>query len=285
VLLGVRAVSGEVAQATVAVKSQSDHAGRAAAREQREVELAARELAGAAGVLNAIAERARACDEAAERAVATTGDAMRAVASTADGVEQSRALIRETEKRIKRLGERSQEIGQAVGLVQGIAQRTGILALNASMQAAAAGEAGRAFAALSDEVKRLSESAREATVQVGRLVAAIQADTHDTVLAMNQAITQVVEISRLSGQAGESMRRTRDETESLATNVRDIARTSSEQAKVSAALQERARIIQEASGETARQLSLQAAETLKLVECARALLDQVGVFKVTDTEQ
>ncbi len=281
VLMNVRSVSEDVAQATVAVKSQSDTATRAAAREQREVEHAARELAAAAAALDTIAERARACDDAAERAVQASVEAMRIVGSTVHGVEQSRSLIRETEKRIKRLGERSQEIGQVVGIIAAIAERTGILALNASMQAAASGEAGRGFAVVADEVKRLSESARDATTQIGRLVTSIQTETGDTVRAMNQAIAQVVEISRLAEQAGSGMRRNQEETEALAGDVRDIARTSSEQTKVGAALIERARIIQEASGETEFQLSLQAAETVKLVESAKSLLDEVSVFRVT----
>jgi methyl-accepting chemotaxis protein len=283
VLINVRAVSQNVAEATIAVKGQSDTASKAAAREQREVELAARELAAAASALDAIASRARASNEAAERAVGATAQAMNTVAETVRGVARSRDLIRETEKRIKRLGERSQEIGQVVSIIQGIAERTGILALNASMHAAAAGEAGRSFAVVADEVKRLSESARESTFQIGRLVTAIQTETHDTVIAMNHAIAQVVEISRLADASGQEMRRTQDETEALAADVRDIARTSSDQAKVGVALQERARIIQEASGETARQLSLQANETLRLVDSARALLDEVSVFKVSDS--
>ena len=214
--------------------------------------------------------------------MATTGEAVRAVASTVEGVARSRVLIRETEKRIKRLGERSQEVGLVVGLIQGIAERTGILALNASMRAAAAGEAGRDFAVVADEVKRLSESARESTAQIARLINAIQSETSDTVVAMNQAISQVVEISRLAETAGEGMQRTQEQTESLAADVREIARTSSEQARVGSALQERARIIQEASGETARQLEQQASETARLVKSARALLDEVSVFKVAD---
>ncbi len=282
VLTNVRAVSQQVAEATIAVKGQSDTAGKAAAREQREVELAAHELAAAASALEAIAARARSGNAAAERAVEATAKARETVAATADGVARSRDLIRETEKRIKRLGERSQEIGQVVTIIQGIAERTGILALNASMHAAAAGEGGRSFAVVADEVKRLSESARESTFQIGRLVTAIQTETHDTVIAMNHAIEQVVEISRLADASGQEMGRTQDETEALAADVRDIARTSADQAKVGVALQERARIIQEASGETARQLSLQAVETLKLVESARALLDEVSVFKVNE---
>jgi methyl-accepting chemotaxis protein len=280
VLTNVSLVSQDVAHATVAVKSQSDLAIHAAVREQREVELAAQELAQAAAALTAIAERAKGCNEAAERAVKATGEAVQSVGGTVQGVLESRELIRETEKRIKRLGERSQEIGKVVGLIQEISERTGILALNASMHAAAAGEAGRSFAAVADEVKRLSESARDATAQIARLVMAIQTETGDTVLAMNQAITKVVEISRMADDAGREMRRTQDETEALAATVRAIARTSSEQAKVSAGLQERARIIQEASSETGRQLSSQSAETRRLVEYAKVLLDEVSVFRL-----
>ena len=281
-LLSVRTVSQDVARATVAVKSQSDTATRAAAREQREVEFAARELAAAAQALNAIAARARACNDAAGHAVEAAGEAMRTVEGTVQGIAHSRSLIRETEKRIKRLGERSQEVGQVVGIIRDIAERTGILALNASMQAAAAGPAGRSFAVVADEVKRLSESARAATVEIGDLVGAIQSETGETTVAMNQAISRIVQVSRLAEDAGGGMLRTREQTDALAATVRDIARTSSEQAKVGAALQERARIIQEASNETARQLSLQAAETLRLVECAKALMREVSVFRLSE---
>jgi methyl-accepting chemotaxis protein len=282
VLRNVGAVSRDVAQATVAVKGQAELANQAATREQREVEFAASELATAAVALKDIAERARLCNIAAERAVVTTGGAMDMVNGTVLGIAQSRDLIRETEKRIKRLGERSQEIGQVVNIIQGIAERTGILALNASMHAAAAGEAGRSFAVVADEVKRLSESARESTSQIGRLITAIQTETNETVVAMNQAITQVVEISRLADDAGKEMRRTQEQTTDLAENVRDIAFTSSEQAKAGAALQDRATVILEASSETARQLSSQAVETRKLVDYAKSLLEEVRVFKVAD---
>jgi methyl-accepting chemotaxis protein len=282
VLRNVGSVSRDVAQATVAVKGQAELANQAAAREQREVELAASELATAALALKDIAERARLCNIAADRAVVTTGGAMDMVNGTVLGIATSRDLIRETEKRIKRLGERSQEIGQVVNIIQGIAERTGILALNASMHAAAAGEAGRSFAVVADEVKRLSESARESTSQIGRLITAIQTETNETVVAMNQAITQVVEISRMADDAGKEMRLTQEQTTALADNVRDIAFTSSEQAKAGAQLQDRATVILEASNETAKQLSSQAVETRKLVDYAKSLLEEVRVFKVAD---
>ena len=278
-LRNVAALSNDVAQATFAVRGQSDLAIQAAAREHREVGMAAGELAGAAQALVTVAERARQANESAARAAVETRDAVSVVGATVQGIVQSRELIRETGKRIKRLGERSQEIGQVVGIIQAIAERTGILALNASMQAASAGEAGRSFGVVADEVKRLSESARESAARIARLVNAIQTGTHETVRAMNEAITQVVEISRMADDAGQAMRRTQQETGSLVANVREIAATSEEQAKVSSALQARADVIREASAETTRQLRAQSIETRRLVEYARSLVDEVNVFK------
>ena len=284
VLSSVRAVARGVAEATVAVKGQCESAGKAAAREQREVEMAALELSAAAAALHTIAARAHAGHQAAERAEQATAQAMAAVAETVTGVTRTRELIRGTEKRVKRLGERSQEVGQAVGLVQGIAERTGIVALNASMHAATAGESAHSFGLVADELRRLAESARDATLEVGRLVSAIQAETHDTVIAMNHAIAQVVAISRMAEEAGREMHRTREQTEALTGDVRDIATTAAEQARTGASLQERAQIIQEASAETARQLAQQTVETQRLVGNARLLLDEVRSFRLGDGE-
>lgn len=279
VLRSVSDLANDVAQATYAVRGQSDRAIQAAAREQREVGMAASELAQAAQALVVVAGRARQVDDSAARAVIETAEAVRVVSETVQGIVQSRELIRQTGKRIKRLGERSQEIGQVVGIIQGISERTGILALNASMKAASAGEAGRSFAIVADEVKRLSESARESTTRIARLVNSIQTEAHDTVRAMNEAIGQVVTISRMADDAGQAMRRTQHETGSLVADVRQIAITSEEQARVSSALQARADVIREASAETARQLRAQSIETRRLVEYARSLVEEVHVFQ------
>src|SRR5690606_6654874 len=123
------------------------------------------------------------------------------------------------------------------------------------------------------------ESARESTTRIARLVNAIQTEAHDTVRAMNEAIGQVVTISRMADDAGQAMRRTQHETGSLVADVRQIAITSEEQARVSSALQARADVIREASAETARQLRAQSIETRRLVEYARSLVEEVHVFQ------
>jgi twitching motility protein PilJ len=129
------------------------------------------------------------------------------VLGTARGMNEIRSQIQETAKRIKRLGERSQEIGGIVKLIDTIAERTNMLALNANMQAAQAGEAGRGFMVVAAEVQRLAENAKEATHQISKLVNNIQVETGDTIAAMDNAIEEVVDGSELAEQAATQIRR------------------------------------------------------------------------------
>lgn len=280
VLSHVTDVSHNVSQASMEVKHSADTAMASASQGQHEVESAARELSQAAVTLTEMAQMAGKANESAEAAVRTTRQALATVDKTVLGINESRDLIRETEKRIKRLGERSQEITQVVGLINSIAERTGILALNASMQATAAGDAGRGFAIVADEVKRMSENAREATREISTLVLSIQSETSETVLAMNNAIARVVDVSRLADQAGNEMKGTQQATDALATSVRTIATASMEQARSGQTLQERAQTIQQASRDTTRQLTQQNEVTNKLVGYAQALVREVAVFKL-----
>jgi twitching motility protein PilJ len=139
-----------------------------------------------------------------------TAQSRETVLGTARGMNEIRATIQETAKRIKRLGERSQEIGGIVKLIDTIAERTNMLALNANMQAAQAGEAGRGFMVVAAEVQRLAESAKEATHQISKLVSSIQVETGDTIAAMDEAIGEVVEGSELAEQAATQINRNQE---------------------------------------------------------------------------
>jgi twitching motility protein PilJ len=144
------------------------------------------------------------------------------VLSTASGMNEIRATIQETAKRIKRLGERSQEIGGIVKLIDTIAERTNMLALNANMQAAQAGEAGRGFMVVAAEVQRLAESAKEATHQISKLVSNIQVETGDTMAAMDQAIEEVVEGSELAEEAARLIKRNEETVAQLDALGKDL---------------------------------------------------------------
>lgn len=119
-----------------------------------------------------------------------------------EGMDTIREQIQETAKRIKRLGESSQEIGDIIGLINDIAEQTNVLALNAAIQASAAGEAGRGFAVVADEVQRLAERSSGATRQVEGLVKAIQADTSEAVSSMEQSTANVVSGAEMAQAAG-----------------------------------------------------------------------------------
>lgn len=280
VLLEVSDISAEVTAASMKVKEQADTVIAVAQVERQDVEQTAEALSAASESMNQIADLARVCNDAADNAIKTTQRALQTVTSTVGGINSTRDIIRETEKRIKRLGERSQEINGVVNLINTIAERTHILALNASMHAASAGEAGRGFAVVADEVQRLAESARQATAQIATLVNSIQVETADTVNTMNAAIAQVVEGSKLAEQAGEQMQNTQVSTSELVGLVQQIAATSQEQAKVSNELVERASGIRQRSEQTSRQLAEQGEYTNNLVEYARNLLSTVRVFKL-----
>jgi methyl-accepting chemotaxis protein len=280
VLQGVTRISEQVATASDTVKAQSDTVIAVADNERQAVEQTAAELASAAETMKKIAQLAQDCNAAAETAIKTTQTALQTVTSTVDGINSTRDTIRETEKRIKRLGERSQEISGVVNLINTIAERTHILALNASMHAASAGEAGRGFAVVAGEVQRLAENAREATSQIATLVSNIQIETADTVNAMNAAISQVVDGSRLAEQAGDQMKRTQETTAELVAAVQQIASSSQEQARVSSELLDRAQQIRESTRQTSQQLQEQTVQTSNLVEYAKGLLNSVRVFRL-----
>ena len=205
---------------------------------------------------------------------------MTVVRATVEGITASRDQIRETEKRVKRLAERSQEISSAVTIIGQIAERTSVLALNASMQAVAAGEAGRGFAVVADEVKRLAENAREATQQIAGLVSAIQSDTTETLQAMNGTISQVVDITRLADRAGTQMSDTRAATEALVNSVRTISQATRAQAETSQRLLARANELIDASQRTLVEIEQQRGDTDALSASATALVQTVGEFRL-----
>ena len=280
VLAEVTNISADVTSASLKVKEQADELKAVGKAEQDKVEKTAESLAAAAETMNQIAELAKVCNAAADNAIKSTQRALQTVTNTVGGINSTRDTIRETEKRIKRLGERSQEISGVVNLINTIAERTHILALNASMHAASAGEAGRGFAVVADEVQRLAESARQATAQIANLVSNIQVETADTVTTMNAAIAQVVEGSKLAEQAGEQMQHTQASTAELVSLVQQIAGRSQEQAQVSNDLEQRASEIRKSSEQTSRKLEEAGQYTDNLVEYARSLLSAVRVFKL-----
>lgn len=284
VLNRVVQLSKDVSRTSKRVKSQSDKVITVALEEKHEIEQSNTDLNNASETMLGVAKLAASCSEAAEKAIKNTDKAQETVLDTVQGITTIRDTIRETEKRIKRLGERSQEIGGVVNLINNIAERTHILALNASMHAASAGEAGRGFAVVANEVQRLAENSREATSKIAALVNNIQVETADTVITMNEAIGQVVRGTDLAQQAGNEMRATRETTAELVQLVQRIAADSNLQVLTTQRLQDRGRQIQQNTEHTYKQLQSQGVQTDKLVKLSSILEDSVGVFTLPEYE-
>ena len=280
VLQGVVNISNDISQFCHLVKDNSDAVIEFSNRERKEVDSANAELIAASNVMMKIAELARSCSTSADAAMETTSTAKDTVIDTVDGINGIREIIRETEKRIKRLGERSQEISSIVSLINSIAERTHILALNASIHAASSGEAGRGFVVVADEVQRLSENAREATAQISSLVNNMQTETSEVVVAINNVISAVVSGSNLAEQAGEQMQETLKRTNQLVNMVQQIAVSSDEQVKAAKIITARARMIKDSTEKTNQELQEQSVHADKLVQHSSQLVKAVGVFKL-----
>ena len=282
VLMGIRKVSDEVELVADLVKRQSDKVTDVATSERTVVETAIGKLDIASKAMTEVASLAQTCNDTAALAAKSTSTAFDTVTNTANGMHDIRETISETEKRIKRLGERSQEITTVVDIIKDIAERTHGLALNASMQAAAAGDAGRGFAVVADEVQRLAESSRNSTAQITSLVRSIQSETAETMSTMNRAISQVVEGSGLAERAGKEMQETQRTTSELVAAVLHIAQLSLEQAKAHDDLRSDTDAIMISTNDTGRELEEQSKHTDQLVDYAKLLKESVHVFKLPE---
>lgn len=284
ILTDIRKFSLAVATVSGKVKQQSNMVISVADAERIQVEASTKELEESLKTMGRIAEDAQAANDKADRAIENTENALNSVNKTVEGINGIRDTIGEAEKRIKRLGERSQEITGIVNLINSIAERTHILALNASMHAASAGEAGRGFAVVADEVQRLAENARTATSDISTLVNNIRVETVDTMTTMNVVISQVSEGTRMAEQAGDTMRHTQSATSELVHSVQQIAESSRVQAQTSSKLRDRAVEIRTSTQKTARHLQEQTKFTNNLAKLSQLLLKSVSVFKLSESD-
>ena len=282
-LVDVRKVADEVRRTSLGLQEQSAFVENAAQRERESLDSMAETLGRATQQLNDVAQLSVTSSDTARRTASATKAAQTAVDGTVRGMDALRESISETEKRFKRLGERSQEISSAVALVNTISERTHVLSLNASMQAATAGEAGRGFAVVAQEVQRLSDSSRQATAQISQLVANIQAETNETLLTMNRLISDVVSQTELARLAGREMTQTQTATTELVGLVQQIAAFSSQQEALAAALQQNVLDINESTTLTSSAITQQSEATRTLVVYAGRLTDAVGQFTLPES--
>jgi methyl-accepting chemotaxis protein len=232
-----------------------------------------------------VSENAGVSATVAQQAMANAKQGNEAVQNTIEGMNRIRDQVQETAKRIKRLGESSQEIGQIIQLIDDIADRTSILALNASIQASMAGEAGRGFAVVAGEVERLAERSTDATKKIATLVKTIQSETGEAVTAMEKGIQEVVEGSQLANQAGQALVEIEAVSSKLAELIHSISSASKQQARGSEALAKSMTEISQITQHTAAGTRQAAESVSQLAALANDLRGSVSTFRLPEGSQ
>jgi twitching motility protein PilJ len=201
----VQTTVGRVTDTTAQVEATSIELLGASTEQLREIRETGEEVLQMAGRINDVSAQAQETAAVARQSLQAAEQGLEAVNNAIGGMNSIRDQIQETSKRIKRLGESSQEIGEITELISDITEQTNVLALNAAIQAASAGEAGRGFSVVAEEVQRLAERSADATRQIAAIVRTIQTDTQDAVGAMERSTQGVVEGARLSDAAGAAL--------------------------------------------------------------------------------
>lgn len=232
-----------------------------------------------------VSKNANTSAEVAQKSVDIAHKGAQTVSRTIDGMDTIREQIQETSKRIKRLGESSQEIGNMVSLIDEIADQTNILALNAAIQASSAGEAGRGFAVVADEVQRLAERAGNATKQIEGLVKTIQSDINEAVESMEQSTTNVVNGARLAEDAGEALAEIETVSANLSGLIQNISTAATKQSQASANAATTMNVIQEITEQTSASATRTANSVSELTVLSNGLKKSVAGFKLPENER
>ena len=258
------------------------HMAKASSATSRQISAASESMADMAASIEEVSGNSERCSDVARHSVDVAHKGGDAVRRTIDGMNAIRETIQETSKRIKRLGESSQEIGNIVELINDIDEHTNIMELNASIQASMAGEAGRGFAVVADEVQRLAERAANATKQIEVLVRTIQTDTNEAVVSMERSTTDVVGGALLAENAGAALEEIEQVSNQIASLVQNISASARQQAAVSGNISKNMHVVREISSQTAEGSTATSTSIAKLAALSAQLRKSVAGFRLPD---
>ncbi len=229
----VQATSVQVTNGTRRILDRSADLAHATESQVDQISQTTQAVEELATFIQNVAHNARLSAEAAQDALRNANVGQDAVRQSIEGMSLIRENVQETSKKIKRLGERSNEISEIIRIIEDIADQTNLLALNAAIQSAMAGEHGRGFAVVADEIRLLAERSTESTKRIETLVKSIQGDTYEAVVAMEDSTQEVVKGSSLADDAGRALNSIYAAVERQAKMIEDIAGAANEQAQVS----------------------------------------------------
>jgi twitching motility protein PilJ len=276
----VQVTAAQVGDAADQIQGSTENLAAGSDAQNRRINEASEAIRGMTTSIQQVSADAAQAAEVARRSLTGALRGARAVTQTAEGMNNVRQEVQETSKRIKRLGESSQEIGEIAKLINEIADRTGMLALNASIQAASAGEAGRGFAVVAAEVERLAVRAADATKRIDELIGTIQGETSEVIVAMEETTREVVEGSSLATEAGETLTEIERVSKELASLVQGISDASADQKRTSEVVARSMEEISDISQQTAAGSRDSAASVKGLASLVARLRDSVRTFKL-----
>ncbi|WP_133477522.1 methyl-accepting chemotaxis protein [Cognatilysobacter segetis] len=272
--------SVQVAARAQETQATATQLAEAAEHQAQEIGTASEAINEIARSIDQVSKNSAESAEVAQRSVQIATKGAGVVRQTIQGMDSIRDQIQETSKRIKRLGESSQEIGSIVELINDISEQTNILALNAAIQAASAGEAGRGFAVVADEVQRLAERASNATKRIETLVQTIQSDTNEAVSSMEQTTSEVVAGARLAEDAGTALGEIEKVSTDLSNLIQGISQAAQQQSFAATNITQTMTTIQSITAQTSQGASQTAASIGNLAQLAADLRRSVADFKL-----
>lgn len=276
----VQNTASRVAQTTAQVENTSTELLAASTEQLREIRETGQSVLDMADRINKVSAQAQDSALVARQSLVAAESGLSAVQNAIGGMNSIRDQIQETSKRIKRLGESSQEIGEITELISDITEQTNVLALNATIQAASAGEAGRGFSVVAEEVQRLAERSADATRQIASLVKAIQTDTQDAVVAMERSTLGVVEGAKLSDTAGTALTEIDKVSRRLADLIEQISKATSAEATSANAVANNIQHIFAVTEQTGDGTRATAQQVRELSQMANELRESVSRFKI-----